>query len=56
VCSSALLRVGLRRKGGTAEPTRVMTELGYEIEAFMEPWVQEWAGWDDQRPWPEPSK
>jgi len=54
VCSSALMRVGLRRKGGTAEPSEVMSDLGYDIEAFMESWVQEWADWDDQRPWPEP--
>ena len=54
VCSSALMRVGLRRKGGTADPSEVMSDLVYDIEAFMLSWVQEWADWDDQRPWPEP--
>jgi hypothetical protein len=29
--------------------------LGYELEPFMEPWVVEWAEWDNEtRPWPEP--
>ncbi|MDA8594523.1 thioesterase family protein [Candidatus Poseidoniaceae archaeon] len=53
VCSSALVRTALRMKGGTALPMEVMTALGFEANTFMEPWVQEWATWDDQRPWPE---
>lgn len=54
VCSSALIRAGLRKKGGTAVPIEVMTALGFEAETYIEPWVEEWASWDDQRPWPEP--
>ena len=54
VCSAALLRTALRDRGGTALPTEVMEELGFEGRVFMEPWVSEWADWDDQRPWPEP--
>ncbi len=55
VCSSALVRAGLRRKGGTAVPAEVMTDLGYALEPFMEPWVEAWASWDDERPWPSVS-
>ena len=40
-------------KGGTALPMEVMTALGFEANTFMEPWVQDWADWDDKRPWPE---
>ena len=54
VCSAGLLRTALRYKGGMALPSKVMEELGFEAQAFMEPWVSEWATWDDQRPWPEP--
>jgi acyl-CoA thioesterase FadM len=53
VCSSALVRTALRKKGGTALPIEVMTALGFEANTFMQPWVQDWADWDDQRPWPE---
>lgn len=53
VCSSALVRAGLRRKGGTALPVQVMTDLGFDALPFMETWVKEWAEWDDNRPWPD---
>jgi len=53
VCSSALVRAGLRRKGGTALPSQVMVDLGFDAQPFMETWVEHWADWDDQRPWPE---
>ena len=55
VKSSALIRAGIRKKGGTVEPQKLMSDLGYEMEPFMEDWVSEWANWDDNaRPWPEP--
>ena len=53
VCSSALVRAGLRRKGGTALPAEVMADLGFDAKPFMETWVGHWADWDDQRPWPK---
>ena len=54
VKSSALIRAGIRFKGGTAPPGDVMRDLGYELEPFMESWVLEWATWDDEsRPWPD---
>ena len=56
VCSSALVRAGLRRKGGTALPVQVMSDLGFDALPFMETWVKEWAEWDDNRPWPETVK
>ena len=55
VKSSALIRAGIRFKGGSAPPREIMSDLGYELEPFMEPWVVEWAEWDNEtRPWPEP--
>ena len=39
VKSSALLRAGIRFKGGVAPPAEVMKDLGYDLEPFMEPWV-----------------
>ena len=55
VKSSALVRAGIRFKGGSALPRETMKNLGYDIEPFMEPWVVEWAKWDNEtRPWPEP--
>ena len=55
VKSSALIRAGIRFKGGSAPPGEIMRDLGYELEPFMEPWVVEWAEWDNEtRPWPEP--
>lgn len=53
VCSSALVRAGLRSKSGTALPTQVMTDLGFDAQPFMEAWAKQWADWDDKRPWPE---
>ena len=54
VCSSALIRAALRNKGGTATPVEVLENLDYKVDMFMEPWVAEWASWDDERPWPTP--
>ena len=55
VKSSAVLRAGIRFKGGVAPPAEVMKDLGYDLQPFMEPWVLEWANWDnEQRPWPLP--
>ena len=53
VCSSALVRAGLRSNSGTALPAQVMNDLGFDAQPFMETWVEQWADWDDQRPWPE---
>ena len=53
VCSSALIRAALRKKGGTATPVEVMEAMGYDLDVFMQPWVADWASWDDERPWPE---
>ena len=53
VKSSALIRAGIRKKGGTVEPEKLMQDLGYEMDTFMQDWVKEWANWDDNsRPWP----
>ena len=55
VKSSALIRAGIRFKGGSLSPKKVMQDLGYELEPFMEPWVRDWAEWDNEiRPWPKP--
>ncbi len=55
VKSSALIRAGIRFKGGAAPPKETLRELGYKLEPFMEPWVIQWAEWDNEtRPWPEP--
>ena len=48
VKSSALIRAGIRFKGGSAPPREIMSDLGYELEPFMEPWVVEWAEWDNE--------
>ena len=40
---------------GSAPPGEIMSDLDYELEPFVEPWVVEWARWDNEtRPWPEP--
>ncbi len=55
VKSSALIRAGIRFKGGSTIPVEVMRDLGYDVTPFMEPWVRSWASWDNEaRPWPEP--
>ena len=49
-----MIRAGIRFKGGSAPPREIMSDLGYELEPFMEPWVVEWAEWDNEtRPWPD---
>ena len=53
--SSALQRAGIRFKVGVAPPAEIMKGLGYDLEPFMEPWVLDWANWDnEERPWPLP--
>ena len=47
VKSSALIRAGIRKKGGTVEPEKLMHDLGYDIDPFMQEWVRNWANWDD---------
>ena len=51
-CSLALIRTGVR-KNGVVAPVDVMSGIGLEVKPFVEPWVAEWNGWDDARPWPE---
>ena len=41
-----------QEEGGTVEPKKLMSDLGYDMEPFMQDWVSEWANWDDNaRPW-----
>lgn len=51
-CSLALLRTAVRRKGAV-DPREVLEGLGLDIEPFMQPWVEDWNRWDNERPWPE---
>jgi hypothetical protein len=30
-----------------------MSEIGLDVDPFMEPWAAEWNAWDDAKPWPE---
>jgi len=51
-CSMALIRTGVR-KNGVVTPVDVMSEIGLDVDPFMEPWAAEWNAWDDAKPWPE---
>lgn len=48
----ALIRTGVR-KNGVVTPVDVMSEIGLDVDPFMEPWAAEWNAWDDAKPWPE---
>jgi acyl-CoA thioesterase FadM len=47
-CSHALVRTGVRRRGAIP-PRDVMTAIGMEVDPFMEPWVEAWNDWDNER-------
>ena len=48
VCSSALVRTGIRRKG-VIDPAEVLAGIGMDIAPFMEAWVHDWNQWDEER-------
>lgn len=50
LCSSALIRTGILRKGGVVPAREVMKKMGVEFSPTVPEWVQAWIDADELRP------